>query len=97
MTNKFENWLNNLGKIGKTKAEIRQILAGIANNAGLTTYEAIMASLTEEDMDNVEKITNEDKAKETIEELFEKRTGMTIDELVDKVQLLVFENTIYRE
>ena len=45
-----------------------------------------MTSLTEEDMKTVEQITDDEEAKKKMEELFAKRAGMSIDQLVQRSQ-----------
>jgi len=45
-----------------------------------------MTSLTEEDMKEVEAIADDGAAKKRMEELFRERSGMTVDEMVTKVQ-----------
>ncbi len=62
------------------------MLAGLSKLSALNVYSAIMSSLTEEDMKEVEAIADETQAKQKMEELFKLRTGMTVDELVEKSQ-----------
>ena len=50
------------------------------------TDEALMTSLTEEDMKEVEAISGDEAAKKRMEELFTKRAGMSIDQLVQQSQ-----------
>lgn len=90
---KFQTWLKNLRKSGKTDEEIGKLLAQVAKYSSLEIYEAIMTTLTKEDMQEVEKIKNDKKAKEKIEELFKKRAGMTINELVANTQLALIEES----
>ena len=66
-------------------------MADVAKLSGLAVYEAIMLSLTEEDMQEVEKIADDAQAKARIEELFKIRTGMTTEELVTKAQMKLLE------
>ena len=70
----------------KTDEEIGQLLAGVAKLSALDVYAALMTSLTEEDMKEVEAISDDEAAKKRMEELFKQRSGMTVDELVAKVQ-----------
>lgn len=82
----FGDWLNKLKTEGKTDQEIGQLLAGLSKLSALNVYSAIMSSLTEDDMKEVEAIADEGQAKQKMEELFKIRTGTTVDELVGKSQ-----------
>ncbi|MEK7111165.1 MAG: hypothetical protein AAB856_01080 [Patescibacteria group bacterium] len=82
----FGEWLNKLKAEGKTDQEIGQLLAGLSKLSALNVYSAIMSSLTEDDMKEVEAIADEGQARQKMEELFKIRTGMTVDELVGKSQ-----------
>ena len=82
----FADWLKRLKTEGKTDEEIGQMLAGVAKLSALDVYAALMTSLTEEDMKEVEAIGDDEQAKKRMEELFKQRSGMTVDELVTKVQ-----------
>ena len=82
----FVDWLNKLKAEGKTDQEIGQLLAGLSKLSAMNVYSAIMSSLTEDDMKEVEAIADEGQARQKMEELFKIRTGMTVDELVEKSQ-----------
>lgn len=82
----FADWLKRLKDEGKTDEEIGQLLAGVAKLSALDVYAALMTSLTEEDMKEVEAIADDEAAKKKMEELFKLRSGMTVDEMVQKVQ-----------
>lgn len=82
----FGDWLNKLKVEGKTDQEIGQLLAGLSKLSALNVYSAIMSSLTEDDMKEVEAVVDEGQARQKMEELFKLRTGMTVDELVKKSQ-----------
>lgn len=82
----FSNWLAKLKAEGKTDEEVGQLLAGVAKLSALDVYAALMTSLTEEDMKEVEAIAGDEAAKKRMEELFKLRSGMTVDEMVEKVQ-----------
>lgn len=82
----FSDWLAKLKAEGKTDEEVGQLLAGVAKLSALDVYAALMTSLTEEDMKTVEAITDDEAAKKKMEELFKLRSGMTVDEMVEKVQ-----------
>lgn len=97
LEDKFTKWLIKLKNSGKSDEEIGKILLGLAKYSGLETYNAIALSLTEDDINEIEAIQNDKKAKEKMEELFKKRTGMTIDKLVGKIQLTLIENSSYME
>ncbi|KKU12816.1 MAG: hypothetical protein UX17_C0036G0007 [Parcubacteria group bacterium GW2011_GWC2_45_7] len=82
----FSDWLVKLKQEGKTDEEIGQLLAGVAKLSALDIYAALMTSLTEEDMKEVEAISGDEAAKKRMEELFTKRAGMSIDQLVQQSQ-----------
>ncbi|MBI2309543.1 hypothetical protein HYU89_01470 [Candidatus Collierbacteria bacterium] len=85
-TTVFSDWLAKLKTEGKTDEEVGQLLSGVAKLSALDVYAALMTSLTEEDMKEVEAIGDEEQAKKRMEELFAERTGMTIDQLVQRAQ-----------
>jgi len=89
---KFTNWLKKLQKSGLSEEEIRKTLQGVAKYSGLETYSAITATLTIKDKKLIEEIENELEARLKIEELFKLRSGMTIDELVGKIQMSIIDN-----
>jgi len=78
----FADWLKRLKDEGKTDEQIGQLLAGVAKLSALDVYAALMTSLTEEDMKEVEAIGDDEQAKKRMEELFKFRSGMTVDEMV---------------
>lgn len=82
----FTDWLTKLKNEGKTDEEIGQMLAGVAKLSALSLYNAMMTSLTEEDMRAVEAIPDDEAAKKKMEELFRERTGMTVDQLAKSAQ-----------
>ena len=82
----FADWLKRLKDEGKTDEQIGQLLAGVAKLSALDVYAALMTSLTEEDMKEVEAVGDDEQAKKRMEELFKFRSGMTVDEMVKKVQ-----------
>lgn len=82
----FSDWLSQLKAKGKSDEEVGQLLAGVAKLSALDVYAALMTSLTEEDMKEVEAISDDEAAKKRMEELFAQRTGMTIDQLIQRAQ-----------
>lgn len=82
----FADWLKRLKAEGKSDEEVGQLLAGVAKLSALDVYAALMTSLTEEDMKEVEQIADDEQAKKRMEELFKLRSGMSVDELAAKVQ-----------
>ena len=82
----FSDWLAKLKAEGKTDEEVGQLLAGVAKLSALDVYAALMTSLTEEDMKEVEAMADDEQAKKRMEELFRERSGMTVDEMVQKAQ-----------
>lgn len=84
--NQFADFVKKLKDSGKTDAEIRTLLLGIAKLSSVELYAAIMTVLTEEDMQAVEAIADDAEAKKKMEELFAMRTGMTPAELARKTQ-----------
>jgi len=84
--NEFGKFLTHLKSQGKTDEEIGQLLAGVAKLSALDVYAALMTSLTEEDMKEVEAISDDEAAKKRMEELFVERAGMSIDQLVQQSQ-----------
>lgn len=82
----FSDWLNKLKADGKTDDEIGRLLAGVAKLSALDAYTAIMSSLTEEDMKEVEAIGDDEAAKKRMEELFLLRVGMSVADMIKAVQ-----------
>ena len=82
----FTDWLAKLKAEGKSDEEIGQLLAGVAKLSALDVYAALMTSLTEDDMKEVEAIADDEAAKKRMEELFAKRTGLSLDQLIQQSQ-----------
>lgn len=86
MNDVFKKWLDELKTQGKSDEEIGKLLSGVAKLSAMEIYMALMMSLTEEDMQEVEKIEDEEEAKKKMEELFKLRTGMTVEELAKNIK-----------
>lgn len=82
----FTDWLNKLKADGKTDDEIGQLLAGVAKLSALDAYTAIMLSLTEVGIKEVEAIPDDEAAKKRMEELFLLRAGMSVADMIKAVQ-----------
>ena len=82
----FSNWVKRLKEEGKSDQEIGQLLSGATRFSAFDVYIAIMSSLKEEDMKEIETITDDNEAKSRMMKLFKLRTGMEVQEMITKVQ-----------
>ena len=94
---KFTDWLRNLKISGKSEREIAKMVAKISEFSGLETNNAVLSALTNKDIKEVKSQKNKKDANNKVRELFKLRTGMSIKEFIDNVQLLYFENSVYRK
>lgn len=83
---KFHIWLTKLKISGKSNEEISKILDGVAKYSSIAIYEAIMLTLSEKDMNEIEQIESETEAMKRIEEKLEKRHRMKLNEFVGQIQ-----------
>lgn len=81
----LKNFIDKL-KSQKSDAEVADYLATMIRAGSAELYLAMAGALTEEDMDAIEKIPNDDTAMKELEDRFRMRTGMTADEFVDKIK-----------
>lgn len=77
----FAKWLKFLKDSGKSDEEIKHLVVGFTRLSSLNIYTAIMTTLNEEDIKKIETIEDEEKAEEEMKKLFQKRTGITLEQL----------------
>lgn len=81
----FTNFINKL-KEDKTDAEVEKFLTDLFTLSGTQLYLMILANLTEEDMTELDKITDEEQGRDEVLKRFQMRTGMTALEYVTKLR-----------
>ncbi len=64
----------------------RDFIQGLADAMATETYTAIMYFLEEEDLDYIDKLTDEKEAEAEIKKRFKKRSGMTVEEFITQVK-----------
>jgi GTP1/Obg family GTP-binding protein len=94
---KFTDWLKHLKVSLKLEKEIGNLVAQIAEFSGIETFKEIVSTLTEEDIKKLKKLNNRKSAEKELRRLFKLRSGKTIKDLIDDLQLLYFENAVYKE
>ena len=82
----LQTWLKSLKDAGKTDDEINILVYSLRNLSAASLDAAILASLTPEDQQIIEAISDENMAEEKMKELFALRTGMTVDQFMEKAQ-----------
>lgn len=84
----FIEFIDKLKK-DKTPQEVGEFVADLLKLSSGTLYLAIMTQLSDEDMTEIDKITDEKKAQEEIEKRFKVKTGLTplvfVNQLRDKI------------
>jgi len=89
--NNFQSWLKKLKKSGKSDEEISSILYGIAQYSQISIYEAILPTLPKKEVALVEACKSEHESFGMLQQFFKKSTGMTLDALVARIQILLIE------
>ena len=77
----------------KQQHELEASMKAYEQNSFPLTLELYLARVQTSALLEKEKIENEKEIKVKMEELFKKRTGMTIDMLVGKIQTAIIENS----
>lgn len=90
----LQTWLKSLKDAGKTDDEINILVYSLRNLSAASLDAAILSSLTPEDQRIVEAITDDAQAEEKMKELFELRTGMTVDQFMEKAQQAFIDGTL---
>lgn len=81
----------------KSPEESGKFIADLLKYTSASVYYAIMIFLTDEDMDEVEKISDDKAAMEKMKELFKLRTGVTPEEFVNGLRDEVAKNYLFPE
>lgn len=83
--NIYKNFLDKLQR-DKSPEDTSKFIANLLKFSSAEVYFAIMAFLTDEDMEAIEKIEDEKKAEEELTNRFKLRTGVTPTEFVTKLR-----------
>lgn len=82
----FSQWLDQLQQKGITEEQLRSVVTGAYNTVSTSLFLVMMTSLNEEDLQCIEAETDEQKADQLIRTFFQQRVGMTVDEVVQRLQ-----------
>ncbi|HZZ98724.1 MAG TPA: hypothetical protein VFG51_02205 [Candidatus Saccharimonadia bacterium] len=96
MPDPIHQWIDMLKQKGLSEEDLNTMLAAsaVAESAGV--FLLLTASLTEDDIKLLETISDQNEAMKKAEELFQQRTGMTVDELVQKVESGAVEKILHQ-
>jgi len=91
----FQNFLQNLERDGFSVEQLAAISAyeTRASSAGL--YQIICSVLTEEDLQDIESIQDDDQAMKRIEQLFEQRAGVSVEVAMQQIQEVLRKTQSY--
>lgn len=92
----YKEFIEKLKK-DKTKEEAGEFLANLLKFGAAELYYAIMLFLTDQDAEDIEKIDDEEKAKEEVKTRFKLRTGMTPEEFVRNLRDRIAKNYLFPE
>ena len=92
----FSEFIDKLKK-DKTPEEVGEFLADLMKLSSGSLYLAIMTQLSDEDMSEIDKITDEKKAQEEIEKRFKLKTGLTPLEFVNQLRDKIAKGYLFPE
>ena len=90
----LQQWIQNLKDSGKTDEEISLLLYSLHTLSASSLHATMLSSLTPEDQHVVEAITDDAQAEKKMKELFELRTGMTVDQFMEKTQQAFIDGSL---
>ncbi|HAV15608.1 MAG TPA: hypothetical protein DCX25_04745 [Candidatus Pacebacteria bacterium] len=85
-TSGIVRWIELLKQQGKTEEEIQNALMDLKNMSSLNVYTTLAITFTEDELKQIESITDDQGAEKKVEEMFLAKTGMSIADLVKSVQ-----------
>ena len=87
----FPKFIEALKARGRSDQEIGQLLAGAMKLTALDLYVAMMTNLTDADFEELDKLPDEEAVAKRAAEIFQERTGMTLDELAEEIQAGMYQ------
>ena len=84
--NKYKQWIDTLRAKGQSDDDIAKMIAGAVKLSSMELFTLVMATLSEEELQQIETIPNDEQAQQKITELFEKKAGITMQELVGGIR-----------
>lgn len=86
MKSVIADWIQKLKAYGKTQSEVEGLLTGLAKLSVSDTYAALYGALTKEDLRRINAVKDEVEAERMILEIFQQRTGTTLEDVVAHTQ-----------
>jgi len=90
----FETWLKALEENGVTPEQAAALFDGTSKLTAIQLYGLIVASLKKEDMEQINAIADDDEAQLKIKELFQLRTGMSVEDAITQAQDGFFQKAV---
>ena len=84
--NKYKRWIDTLRAKGQSDDDIAKMIAGAVKLSSMELFTLVMATLSEEELQQIETIPDDEQAQRKITELFEKKVGITMQELVEGIR-----------
>ena len=84
--NKYKRWIDTLRAKGQSDDDIAKMIAGAVKLSSMELFTLVMATLSEEELQQIETIPDDEQAQHKITELFEKKVGITMQELVEGIR-----------
>ncbi len=91
---KFKQFIDTLRSKGKSDDEIAKLLAGAQKFSAIELFAIVMMVLTDEEMTQVEAITDDAQARQKMIDLFQAKTGITLEELMNGIRDGVIEQSL---
>ena len=91
----FQQFIDQLKSKGFTLEQLAAIVAYETQISSAGLFQMMCAVLTEEDLKQIEEVTDEKQAMQLAEQLFEKRSGMTIQGALEQLQEMLRKTQNY--
>lgn len=91
----FQQFVDQLKSKGFTLEQLAAIVAYETQISSAGLFQMMCAVLTEEDLKQIEEVSDEKQAMQLAEQLFEKRSGMTIQGALEQLQEMLRKTQNY--
>lgn len=91
----FQQFINQLKSKGFTLEQLAAIVAYETQISSAGLFQMMCAVLTEDDLKQIEEVGDEKQAMQLAEQLFEKRSGMTIQGALEQLQEMLRKTQNY--
>lgn len=91
----FQQFVDQLKSRGFTLEQLAAIVAYETQISSAGLFQMMCAVLTEEDLKQIEEVSDEKQAMQLAEQLFEKRSGMTIQGALEQLQEMLRKTQNY--